>query len=78
LGYPELPGASCSDVLSAADQDYFVSDKYRMPNHMKVPKGMHRMPDGTLMKDSDMKKKKKSTKKMPASVLAMFKSMKKK
>jgi translation elongation factor P/translation initiation factor 5A len=35
-----------------------------MPNHTgkdgkkKVPKGMHMMPDGSLMKDSDMKKKK--------------------
>ena len=24
----------------------------------KVPKGFHRMPDGSIMKDSDMKKKK--------------------
>jgi len=30
----------------------------------KVPKGFHRMPDGSIMKDSDMKKKKtKKTKK---------------
>ena len=26
-----------------------------------VPKGSHRMPDGTIMKDSDMPKKKKKT-----------------
>ena len=25
----------------------------------RVPKGSHRMPDGSIMKDSDMKKKKK-------------------
>jgi len=29
----------------------------------KIPKGMHVMPDGTLMKDSDMPKKTKSKKK---------------
>ena len=29
----------------------------------KIPKGYHRMPDGTIMKDSDMKKTKKDKKK---------------
>ena len=29
--------------------------------HSRVPAGMHKMPDGTLMKDSDMPRKKKST-----------------
>ncbi len=29
----------------------------------KIPKGMHKMPDGSLMKDSDMKKKKATPKK---------------
>ena len=29
-------------------------------NKKKVPKGSHRMPDGSIMKDSDMKKKGKS------------------
>ena len=50
----------------------------------KCPKNQHMMPNGKYMKDSDMKKKKaksgakKSSKKMPASVLAMFRAMKKK
>tara|TARA_R110000765_G_scaffold12149_1_gene37804 strand:- start:148 stop:465 length:318 start_codon:yes stop_codon:yes gene_type:complete len=30
----------------------------------RVPKGSHRMPDGTIMKDSAMKKKKKAKKKI--------------
>ncbi len=35
-----------------------------MPAKKKAPKGYHYMPNGKLMKDSDMKtKKKKSTKK---------------
>jgi len=34
------------------------------PKKSRVPKGSHRMPDGTIMKDSDMKKK--PVKKPPA------------
>ena len=30
------------------------------PKKKKVPKGSHRMPDGSIMKDKDMKKKKSS------------------
>jgi hypothetical protein len=47
-----------------------------MPHMMKPPKGSHYMPDGTLMKDADMKKK-KSSKKMPEKVLMMLRGMKK-
>lgn len=34
-----------------------------MPKKAKVPKGSHRMPDGTIMKDSAMKKKAPAKKK---------------
>jgi hypothetical protein len=37
--------------------------KVYMSYDKKVPKGSHRMPDGSIMKDSDMKKKKTSSKK---------------
>ncbi len=48
-----------------------------MPN---CPNKMHMMPNGKCMKDSDMKSKKiiKKSKKMPPSVLAMFRAMRKK
>ena len=36
------------------------SDK--QSNNKKVPKGSHRMPDGSIMKDKDMKPKKKKKK----------------
>ena len=43
---PYVARASSTDVLGAPKR-YSV----------KVPKGSHRMPDGSIMKDSDMKKK---------------------
>ena len=43
---PYVPLKSGSDVLGAPK-------RYKG----KVPKGSHRMPDGSIMKDSDMKKK---------------------
>ena len=33
------------------------ANRRRMRNGGEVPKGFHRMPDGSIMKDSDMKKK---------------------
>ena len=36
-----------------------VAPKKKEKPNKKVPKGYHRMPDGSLMKDSAMKKKKK-------------------
>ena len=36
------------------------------PSKKKVPKGSHRMADGTIMKDSDMPKKKKAAPKKKA------------
>jgi len=37
--------------------------KAKPKSKAKIPKGYHRMPDGTIMKDSDMKKTKKDKKK---------------
>lgn len=34
-----------------------IKSKKKQPK--KVPKGSHKMPDGSIMKDKDMKKKKK-------------------
>ena len=48
--------------------DNYVKDDKKKPKKKtkpkkkpkgRVPKGSHRMPDGSIMKDSDMKKKKK-------------------
>tara|TARA_R110000796_G_scaffold233014_1_gene351476 strand:- start:43 stop:159 length:117 start_codon:yes stop_codon:yes gene_type:complete len=36
-----------------------VAPKKKEKPKKKVPKGSHRMPDGSIMKDSAMKKKKK-------------------
>ena len=47
-------------------KDVFDMPKSKSKKKTKVPKGSHRMPDGSIMKDSAMKKKstkKKSTKK---------------
>ena len=38
-------------------------DVFDKPKKKKVPKGSHRMPDGSIMKDSDMPKKNKGTNK---------------
>jgi|TARA_R110000824_G_scaffold86025_2_gene213219 hypothetical protein len=38
------------------------SQPKKKPKKKPVPKGSHRMPDGSVMKDSDMKKKDKKTK----------------
>jgi hypothetical protein len=54
--------------------NYFVGDKYRMPG---CPKKMHMMPDGKCMKDADMMKKKKASKKMPEKVKMMLRGLKK-
>jgi len=35
------------------------NNKRSNPKDKKVPKGSHRMPDGSIMKDKDMKKKNK-------------------
>tara|TARA_R110000868_G_scaffold174515_1_gene411249 strand:- start:12 stop:251 length:240 start_codon:yes stop_codon:yes gene_type:complete len=47
-------------------QEVFGKEATKKPNKKtkkKVPNGSHRMPDGTIMKDSDMKTKKKTTQK---------------
>jgi hypothetical protein len=38
------------------------SQPKKKPKKKRLPKGSHRMPDGSVMKDSDMKKKDKKTK----------------
>ena len=47
------------------EKDVFEGYKKKTPekkskSKSKVPKGSHRMPDGSIMKDSDMKKKSKT------------------
>lgn len=43
-------------------QVFDYNNKNNQKQEKKVPKGSHRMPDGSIMKDSDMKKKKKNKK----------------
>ncbi len=44
-----------SDVFGKTGK---VKAKPKAKSKAKIPKGYHRMPDGTIMKDSDMPKKK--------------------
>lgn len=67
------PCADCQyDLTKEREKDKKVKPKQvfdfknsdsKKQNDKKVPKGHHRMPDGSIMKDSDMKKKNKKTKK---------------
>ena len=53
------------DMKGSVDKDKRVkqSDVFGKKKSKPVPKGSHRMKDGSIMKDSDMKKPKKPTKK---------------
>ena len=55
------------DMVGSVEKDKKIkhSEVFGKGTKKRVPKGSHRMPDGTIMKDSDMpkKNKKKQTKK---------------
>tara|TARA_R110002110_G_scaffold392219_1_gene605706 strand:- start:421 stop:642 length:222 start_codon:yes stop_codon:yes gene_type:complete len=53
------------DMKGSVDKDKKVkqSEVFGKTKSKPVPKGSHRMKDGSIMKDSDMKKPKKPTKK---------------
>jgi len=54
------------DMKGSVDKDKKVKQSEvfgKTKSNKKVPKGSHKMPDGSIMKDSDMKKPKKPTKK---------------
>lgn len=64
------PNAPCQLDLKAKNEkskrlkpkDVFDYKKEEPSDRKKVPKGSHRMPDGSIMKDKDMKPKKKKKK----------------
>ena len=54
------------DMKGSVDKDKKVKQSEvfgQTKSNKKVPKGSHKMPDGSIMKDSDMKKTKKPKKK---------------
>jgi len=60
----ECPNGECQhEVPKAVAENKKVKPKEvfgpKYNEKKKVPKGSHRMPDGSIMKDSDMKSKKK-------------------
>jgi len=65
------PNAPCQLDLKAKNEkskrlkpkDVFDYKKEEPSDRKKVPKGSHRMPDGSIMKDKDMKPKGKKKKK---------------
>ena len=60
----ECENSSCGktqhDVSTDVEKQKKVKSKDVFVKKAKVPKGSHRMPDGSIMKDKDMKKPKKS------------------
>ena len=57
----QMPVANAISTEKKIPKDIFVKNE-KPVKKKKVPKGSHRMPDGTIMKDSDMKKKSNKTK----------------
>ena len=60
----QCPNGECQhEVPKRVEQSKKIKPKEvfaSVPKKKKVPKGSHRMPDGSIMKDKDMKKKKSS------------------
>lgn len=52
-----IQGAKNAPFVARASTTNILGAPKRYSGKGKVPKGSHRMPDGSIMKDSDMKKK---------------------
>ena len=59
--YDKLPEALLDGIIKSKRSGKGKKKVAKKPAPKKVPKGSHKMPDGSIMKDSKMKGKKRKT-----------------